>query len=118
MDAVSGFSVYLPENFRIDFSNLKRAEVQTPEPVTPGKTRLVVSGGSYGSTYSNKSPAENLRSFLAWKDELVKTLSSLKRPEYQEIPHLPVANDPRFQTRLMPNQINSAAAGSHIDLKV
>lgn len=88
MKGVSGISLCLPANFSIDMNslnNLKRAEGNYPEPMPIKKTVRIVSGGSYGSTYSNKTPEENLIRFLAWKEELSITLKNLKKVDLPDL---------------------------------
>ena len=85
-------------------NNLKQAEGHFPEPMPMKKTVHVVSGGSYGSTYNNKTPAENLISFLAWKEEFVRSLKNVKKADLPVLPDLITPLNSKSQLESLNNE--------------
>jgi hypothetical protein len=80
---ISGISIKLPENFCIDLAMLKQAKIHKPEPETGPreKSKLVVSGGVYGSTYSNTTPEEKSGFFVILLKKRLRTLKRVISPK-------------------------------------
>lgn len=134
MKGISEVSLSFHANYKIDLNNLKRAEGIYPEPMPMKKEVRVVSGGYYGSTYSNLTPKENLIRFLTWKEELCRTLKNLKKVDLPDLRNSMIPANPMSQlgplnkedvskdkesTSLQPYKTeNASAVGSIFDKNV
>jgi|GEM_PF-900795 len=118
MSAFSGIIIRLPENFHIDFSNLKPAQVSQPAPTPAGKSKRVVYGGYYVNTRSKKFLEEKLKEFLKWKVEFFRELKNAKKADLPKLPDKSVLenDDPSFHNRLLAYKAGLVyAPGSIID---
>jgi len=115
---VSGISTKLPENFGIDLAKLKQAKIQRTElQAGPGeKSKLVVSGGSYGSTYSNTTPEENMRIL---RETLEKAFKNVEKGNFPKMQDLVAGNNYMFKLGLQQYKANNASdSESGIDTSV
>jgi pyocin large subunit-like protein len=115
---ISGISIKLPENFCIDLAMLKQAKIHKPEPETGPreKSKLVVSGGVYGSTYSNTTPEENIRIL---RDTLEKAFKNVKKGNFPKMQDLAADNNFMFKLGLQQYKANNASdSESSIDTSV